>query len=675
MAVGPVSPQVVEEVRRRRRESLTWMQSLAEDDHAPGRFYGLWAGKIVEMTGARCARVWAPHGERGWKLAAFAGIDATAPVDGDETEAVRTANLDEVRRTERPRLTAAPGGPSRPNSGPNHDASADPTVVAWYPLSASGKLRAVVELRLSAPTEASRRGCTALLAEAAGAAERYHLLADHRTAERRAAETDQERRLLLATHRRLDTAPVAFALANDGRLVVGCDRLTVLRRYGRRCRVAAVSGQAHFDDRSGSVRALEALAARAVATGRRLEYPSETPGDPKTEAILARYVEQSQVTRVVVAPLAVSDGEAPTAAAQASPGVVVAEYFGRGRPASDERRRLDVVVRAGAGALANAIEHEGLFLYPLWKGLGKLRQAFLAKGTRRRTFALLAVAAAVVTALALVPADFTAHCRGSLQPVERRRVFAPIDGIVKRVAVRHGERVKQGQVLVELQNTELEIAVADAEGRRAALLERLTAVERTLLDEGKRLSAEEQARLSGDRSEAREQIASLDRELALYAQKRRQCTVISPLDGEVTTWNAESLLENRPVRRGQVLVHVAATDGPWQLELRVPDDRSGRIVAAAAASPEPLRVTFSPATDPTAVGEGRVVEIQNSAELRGEDGNTVLVRAEIDASQSGRRPGAEAVAHIHCGRKPVGHVWSKDVADFVRSKVLFRWFP
>src|SRR5687768_4658017 len=107
MAVGPISPQVVEEVRRRRRESLTWMQSLAEDDHAPGRFYGLWAGKIVEMTGARSARVWAPHGERSWKLAAFAGVDAASPVNGDESESVRVAHLDEVRRSERPRLSAA----------------------------------------------------------------------------------------------------------------------------------------------------------------------------------------------------------------------------------------------------------------------------------------------------------------------------------------------------------------------------------------------------------------------------------------------------------------------------------------------------------------------------------------------------------------------------------------
>jgi multidrug efflux pump subunit AcrA (membrane-fusion protein) len=417
------------------------------------------------------------------------------------------------------------------------------------------------------------------------------------------------------------------------------------------------------------------LAAKAVATGEILEYPSVGPCDPKTEAELARYAESAQLTRVAVVPLVRPNLDEPATTVPQCPGAVVVEYFGRGQPASDERRRLAVVARSGASALANAREYEGLFLMPLWRRLGRVRKACLERGTRRRTLILASVAATVTAALAMIPVDYTAYCRGTLEPVEHRRVFAPFDGIVRRIAVRHGQRVTKGQTLVELQNTELEIALADAEGRKAALVERLTAVERTLLDEGKRLSPEEQARLSGDRSEIREQLASVDRELALYSEKRRQTAVVSPLDGEVTTWNAEGLLENRPVRAGQVLLDVAATDGPWQLELRVPDDRSGRVVAAAADSPNPLRVTFSPATDPTALGEGQVVEIQNSAEIRGDDGNTVLVRARIDTPLHGARPGAEAAAHIQCGRRSAGYVWTKDVADFFRSKVWFRWFP
>jgi multidrug efflux pump subunit AcrA (membrane-fusion protein) len=344
-------------------------------------------------------------------------------------------------------------------------------------------------------------------------------------------------------------------------------------------------------------------------------------------------------------------------------------------PHADELRRIEVAVRCGTSALRNADEHEELFLLPVWRTLGHWRRSCFEPGTRRRTWLITALVAAGLAALILVPAEFTAYCQGTLNPVERRRVFAPLDGTVERIAVKHGERVTRGQTLVELRNTDLDIAQADVEGRRTASAEQLAAVERALFDEAKRLTAEERARLSGERSQLREQLASLDRQLELYADKRKQLVVTSPIDGEVTTWSADDLLENRPVRQGQQLLTVAAVGGPWQLELRVPDDRSGRVVEAARASAEPLRVTFSPAVAPGVVHEGRVVEIQNSAELRGEDGNTVLVRAAVDAAElPQRRPGAEAAAHIHCGRRAVGYVWLYDVYGFVRNRVLFRWF-
>src|SRR6185436_308002 len=147
----------------------------------------------------------------------------------------------------------------------------------------------------------------------------------------------------------------------------------------------------------------------------------------------------------------------------------------------------------------------------------------------------------------------------------------------------------KGQTLIELRNTDLDIAEAEVEGRRTAAAEQLSSVDRTIFDEGKRLTAEERARLSGERSQLREQIASLDRQLTLYADKREHLVVTSPIDGEVTTWSADDLLESRPVRQGQQLLTVAAVGGAWELELRVPDDRSGRVVEAAQSSSRPLR--------------------------------------------------------------------------------------
>jgi hypothetical protein len=99
----------------------------------------------------------------------------------------------------------------------------------------------------------------------------------------------------------------------------------------------------------------------------------------------------------------------------------------------------------------------------------------------------------------------------------------------------------------------------------------------------------------------------------------------------------------------------------------------GHIAKAAAASDEPLRVEYIVATNPGQTFEGRIVEMHSAAELRGEEGNTVLVRVAIDRRDlADLRPGASVTARIDCGSRSLGYVWLHDVIGFVQSKILFR---
>ena len=489
-----------------------------------------------------------------------------------------------------------------------------------YPIIAAGKLRGAVRFDLDFETEAAQQGCRKFIGDASESLERFYLLHDRREAVERLATVDDERRLSDAAHADLRLDATAFALANEGRLVVGCDRLSVLIRRGARYRLTAVSGQDSINRRTSAAHALESVTRSCVATGDTITFPGATELAEDLTLALEDYVDESHAKRLVVAPLVrppTAPDDDPSGVGPARPlGALVFEYFGETMIRRNESRLIDIVARTGAAALDNALKYDGLFLGRLWQRLGSWRSEALEPGTRRRTLFVLAAIAAGVVALATIPKEFTAYCRGTLNPVERRRVFAPLDGTVQRVAVKHGDRVSRGQLLIELRNTDLDIASADVAGRRTASAEQLIAVERTLFDEGRRITAEERARLSGERSQIREQLISLDRQIALYVEKRKQLSIVSPIDGEVTTWNTEDLLENRPVRLGQQLLTIAAVGGPWELELRVPDDRSGRVVEAARRSGEPLLVTYSPAVDPGLVRTGRVVEIENSAELR-----------------------------------------------------------
>jgi multidrug efflux pump subunit AcrA (membrane-fusion protein) len=659
---GASASIAVEQAQRRLRDVLSELRGAADQPLETRAFYRLWLTRLFEALGADAAECRLTAGEQ-WELVhRLHRADAGAP----EADDARTDEmLAELRRTGKP---AVAGGATQTR--------------IVFPLSACGELRGAMCLDISVQTDAARLGCLKFIAEGAEAVERHHLLADRREALHRAADVEDESRFYAAVHGSIRSGETAYAVASEGRVLVGCDRLTVLLRHGKRYRIAAVSDQDVINRRSGAAKSLEALAARCGAAGEISVFPQASDAsdasDEELGDILEHYVDESDVQRVVVAPTAVAEAEEKTSepvVGRLSPALVIAEYFGATPPAADEMRRIRLVARCGGVALRNALEHESIFLLSLWRTLGRWRQACFARGSRRRTWLVIGSIAAALVALAIVPADFTVFCRGTLNPAVRRRVFAPLDGTVERIAVKHGERVKQGQVLVELRNTDLDVAETEVEGRRTAAVEQLNAVDRSLFDEGKRITAEERAKLSGERNQLREQIESFDRQMKLYAEKRELLVVRSPIDGEVTTWNPGDLLENRPVKQGQQLLSVADVAGAWELELRVPDDQSGRVIEAVQASAEPLRVTYSPAVDPDTVRGGFVREIHNSAELRGDEGNTVLVRTAIEADElPQRRPGAEAAAHVHCGRRSIGYVWSYDAYQFVKRRILFRWF-
>jgi hypothetical protein len=160
-------------------------------------------------------------------------------------------------------------------------------------------------------------------------------------------------------------------------------------------------------------------------------------------------------------------------------------------------------------------------------------------------------------------------------------------------------------------------------------------------------------------------------------EKKELLQVKSPIDGRVVKWKVQEELQGRPVTRGQVMMEVADTSGPWELEVMMPESRMGYIAQAWNDSNHELPVTFILATSPSKKLYGKVEEIHRSAEVRGEEGNTVLMRVSFDQDKlhevvSDPKIGAGATAKVTCGRASVAFVWLHDLLDFIRAKVLFR---
>ena len=58
--------------------------------------------------------------------------------------------------------------------------------------------------------------------------------------------------------------------------------------------------------------------------------------------------------------------------------------------------------------------------------------------------------------LTFVPWQLTIEGKGALLPEDRQNVYAPVAGIVQKVEVEHGQFVKAGTVLCELESKDLQ---------------------------------------------------------------------------------------------------------------------------------------------------------------------------------------------------------------------------
>jgi multidrug efflux pump subunit AcrA (membrane-fusion protein) len=376
--------------------------------------------------------------------------------------------------------------------------------------------------------------------------------------------------------------------------------------------------------------------------------------------------------------VAVAKAEAAPKAVPEPIGALVVEWFKAAGVGPAQRARVELVAEHGKVALSNALTHTGLPLYPLLNLAGKSRVLTTARNLPRTVLAGLGLLAAIA-ALVLIPAELRLEGKGTLEPVHRRDVFAGIDGVVEAVAagIEHGATVKAGQPLARLRNTEVDVALADVLGRKASSEEQLRATRRSLLEDQK-ISADEKVRLAGRAAQLEREIESLEAQRLLWETRRGDLEVTSPLDGVVVTWQVRDRLLLRPVEKGQVLMSIADKTGPWELEVHMPDDRLGhvnRAAQAAKAAGRDLEVDYILATDPGTRHRGLVREIHEQAEVRGEDGNTVLVRVTIDPERHEKQElgaGASVTARIACGKRPLGYVWFHDLLSFIQTQILFR---
>jgi multidrug efflux pump subunit AcrA (membrane-fusion protein) len=486
-------------------------------------------------------------------------------------------------------------------------------------------------------------------------------------------------------HEKLDVRETAYTIANEGRRLIGCDRVSVAIKHGGKCRIESVSGQDTFDKRSNVTVLLGKLATAVAKTGEDCWYNGDASNlAPQVEEALDAYVDESHTKSLAILPLVEPGGEvelAPDETPGRSPrviGAIIVEQMVDTRVPDGFKQRVDVVRTHSASALTNSLEYEGLFLMPVWRAIGKTTR-WLFGPALPKTLSISAAVAVALLAACLIPTDFTLEGSGNLRPVERRNVFAMLDGNVREIRVEDDMRVKKGQLLVIEESDELKKEIVTTRGELLRTKQEYSTLRSQSMSDDDDVSRSDQGQQQARLSQLETSIQSLEEKLKLLQQQQKQLEILSPIDGQVVEWKQrlEETLLGRPVTKGQILMEVADPDSDWELEVNMPESRMGYIAQAWSESGGKLPVEFILATHPANKLQGVVEDIERSAEVRGDEGNTVLVKVKLDQQMLREtfpepKIGAGVTAKVNCGQRSFAFVWLHDLVDFFRAKIWFR---
>lgn len=244
----------------------------------------------------------------------------------------------------------------------------------------------------------------------------------------------------------------------------------------------------------------------------------------------------------------------------------------------------------------------------------------------------LRVALGALAVATLLPVDRQVGGLARVEGAEQRVLAAPADGFLQAVHARPGDRVRAGQVLVDL-------AEQDWRLERDKWASQLAQHE----------SAYAAAMARSDRSEAAGALARIDEaqaQLALVSGHLQRAQLAAPMDGVVIEGDLSQRI-GAPVRQGDVLLTVAA-GGRFRVVVEVDEHaiaglqpgQAGHLRLAAWFGPSwPIRVQR---ITPLA----RVTEAGNVYEVHAD------LPAPADSALPALRPGLQGQAQIVVGRSP-----------------------
>ncbi len=686
MASGP-SDENVENTKRHIRTLVNEITELSKSDAKSAEYYPAVLQRIISALAAAGGAIWLVDGEGNMRLAHQIQMDPSL-MQANNQEAMMHGRL-LTRLFTQGRAELIP-----PMSGTGDESGeGNPTryLLVTAPLVSNKQPVGLLEVmqRPDSPAEAQRGYLRFLehMTKLMGDWIQGNALQQVSNRQEMWQQSDQFARLV---HDNLDLNDTAYTIANEGRRLIECDRVSVAMLKGGKLKVIAISGQDSIENRSNIVQSLNALATKVVRSGEPLWYDgSMVDLPPQIEEAVEDYVDLSHGRTITVLPIRQPErkieGDVLAARSETSEtrtrrdiiGALIVEQIETQLSRQTLEGRVDLVYEHSCRALSNSLSHSQILFMPVWRFLDKMTWMFRGSALPK-TAGILGVIAIALLAMFIVPVDFDLEGNGKFKPSVEKNVYAHVDGEVVGVFVKHGEDVKAGQPLLQLKNPELEQQISSVEGEIETQKVRNINAGAARLNQS--MSQAERNKNYQEFEESAKTIENKRELLKLYEEKKEKLVRKSEIAGRISTWDVEKVLNARPVVTGQLLMTVFDPTKDWEIEVLMPEKRMRYLDLAMQKAlkdgKEYLDVDFILLADSKVTHNARVYPdgISQRAELDAEDGAVVKIRCKPESAameKIQRYPEARIIADIKCGKESAAFVWFHEVVEWVRANVWF----
>lgn len=711
MSVGP-DPQTIEQTRRQIQRLFEEVARLSDLDVNPSDFFGEFLKRVLSALAAPAGAVWMRTPQGNLQLQYQVNLQQVGLGNSEEARKSHDELLRQAFQNPRPVHLPPQSYAGQAEGGQTPAGNPTDLILLLVPIQVENRVDGLLEVWQSPDRNpAAINGFLQFMGEMSGLASRY---LRNRLMRQMAGQQNlwtQLEAFARQIHNSLNPVETAYQVANEGRRLIDCDRVSVALREGKKCRVEAVSGADVVERRSNLIQLMQKLFDRVLAWGEKLVYTGvpEEGLPPDVHHALDAYLAESNSKLLVVLPLKderEKDSKKPPRSA------LMMESFEPAAAPEQLVQRLEVVGKHSVNALYNCVEHKRIPFRFLWMPLAKVQEGLGGKA-RAITLGVAAGLVGLAAMLYFVKYPLKIEATGSLLPEERVVIYSPVKGHVEKVAVGGGDEVAPNQNILLLRDQELADKILQLEMETFAAEQEAQALRRRIND-SRNLTPEVRQQLDFDlisrqataqykrkqRQELLEHAGGVpDRPGYFWLRSPRFAEDRGPGDaaqaplpaGEpiwtVLTPDIKENLPRKPVEPKDPLLRLGNKQGRWEIEMKIPQRHIGQVRQAFGyLNTDTLDVDFIVKSEPTRTFRGRLAKTKIASEATpNRDDSTnpepvVLAYVRIDGSdippdkllpQNLAPAGTEVHAKVRCGNHRMGYSLFYGIWEFLYEKVVF----